>query len=136
MAESWAYRPLPGRVGAMTRTEKARRIQAILDEYIPDVPIPLAHHDPFTLWIAVLLSAQCTDVRVNVVTPRLCARAPTPAAMAKLSQHEILSYIRSCGLGPAKSKAIRALAQLLVARHGGAVPDSFHALEALPGVGH
>src|SRR5260221_6973886 len=100
MAKSGAYPPLPGRLGPMTRAEKALRIQAILDEYIPDVPIPLTHHDPFTLLIAVLLSAQCTDVRVNVVTPRLFARAPTPAAMAKLSRHEILSYIRSCGLAP------------------------------------
>ena len=120
----------------MTRAEKAVRIQAILDQYVPDVPIPLAHQDPFTLLIAVLLSAQCTDARVNLVTPRLFARAATPAAMAKLSQDEILSYVRSCGLAPAKSKAIKALAQLLVERHGGAVPHGFAALEALPGVGH
>jgi endonuclease III len=120
----------------MTRAEKALRIQAVLDEYIPDVPIPLAHQDPFTLLIAVLLSAQCTDARVNLVTPRLFARAATPAAMAKLSRQTILSYIRSCGLAPAKSKAIKALAQILVDRHGGAVPDGFAALEALPGVGH
>jgi endonuclease-3 len=120
----------------MTRAEKALRIQAVLDEYLPDVPIPLAHHDPFTLLIAVLLSAQCTDARVNLVTPRLFARASTPAAMAKLSRQTILSHIRSCGLAPAKSKAIKALAQILVERHDGAVPEGFAALEALPGVGH
>jgi endonuclease III len=120
----------------MTRGEKAARIQAILDELVPDVPIPLVHQDPFTLLVAVLLSAQCTDARVNLVTPRLFQRAATPAAMARLSQREILSYIRSCGLAPAKSKAIKALSALLVEQHGGAVPDTFAALEALPGVGH
>jgi len=120
----------------MTRADKATRIQAILDELVPEVPIPLAHQDPFTLLIAVLLSAQCTDARVNLVTPRLFARAATPAAMARLSQKDILSYVRSCGLAPAKSKAIKALSGILVERHGGAVPDSFAALEALPGVGH
>ncbi len=120
----------------MTRAEKASRIAAILDQYVPDVPIPLAHQDPFTLLIAVLLSAQCTDARVNQVTPALFARASTPQAMAALSQAQILSYIRSCGLAPGKSKAIKALAQALLERHGGAVPDDFASLEALPGVGH
>jgi endonuclease-3 len=120
----------------MTRAEKAARIAAVLDQYVPDVPIPLAHQDPFTLLIAVLLSAQCTDARVNQVTPALFARAATPAAMAALSRAEILSYIRSCGLAPGKSKAIKALAQTLLERHGGEVPGSFAALEALPGVGH
>ena len=120
----------------MTRAEKAARIQAILDQLHPEVPIPLAHRDAFTLLIAVLLSAQCTDARVNLVTPRLFARARTAAAMAKLPEKEILELIRSCGLAPAKAKAIKALSQLLVERHGAAVPDSFDALEALPGVGH
>ena len=120
----------------MTRAEKAARIQAILDELHAEVPIPLAHRDPFTLLVAVLLSAQCTDARVNLVTPRLFARARTPAAMAKLPEREILALIRSCGLAPAKAKAIKRLAGTLVAQYGGAVPQSFAALEALPGVGH
>jgi endonuclease-3 len=120
----------------VNRADKAARIQAILDQLHPEVPIPLAHQDPFTLLIAVLLSAQCTDARVNLVTPRLFARARTPAAMAKLSEREILTLIRSCGLAPAKAKAIKALSKMLVEQHGGVVPDSFDALEALPGVGH
>lgn len=120
----------------MTRAEKAERIQAILDRLYPEVPIPLAHEDAFTLLIAVLLSAQCTDARVNLVTPHLFARARTPAAMARLSEAQILSIIRSCGLAPAKAKAIRALSRLLIEQHGGAVPSTFAALEALPGVGH
>jgi len=120
----------------MTRAQKAVRIQEILDRLYPDAPIPLAHRDPFTLLIAVVLSAQCTDVRVNLVTPPLFARAPTAAAMAKLSQREILAIIRSCGLAPAKSKAIKALSRILVERHAGAVPSDPAALEELPGVGH
>jgi endonuclease-3 len=120
----------------MIRAEKAARIQAILDQLYPDVPIPLAHRDPFTLLVAVVLSAQCTDARVNLVTPRLFARAPTAAAMAKLSQRQILSLIRSCGLAPAKSKALKALSRILIERHGGAVPSDMAALEELPGVGH
>jgi endonuclease III len=120
----------------MTRAEKAARIQNILAELYPQPPIPLAHRDPYTLLIAVLLSAQCTDARVNLVTPRLFARARTPAAMAALSEQDILALIRSCGLAPAKAKAIRALSQQLVERHGGRVPADFEALEALPGVGH
>jgi endonuclease III len=120
----------------MTRAEKAVQIRAILDELYPEVPIPLAHRDPFTLLIAVLLSAQCTDARVNLVTPRLFARAATPAAMAKLSERAILALIRSCGLAPSKAKAIKALSRMLLERHGGKVPADFAALEALPGVGH
>ncbi|MGH7786803.1 MAG: endonuclease III [Candidatus Binatia bacterium] len=120
----------------MTRAAKAARIQAMLAELYPDAPIPLDHRDPYTLLIAVLLSAQCTDARVNQVTPALFARAATPAAMARLSEGQILTLIRSCGLAPAKAKAIRALSQLLVARHDGRVPQSFAELEALPGVGH
>ncbi len=120
----------------MKRAEKAERIQKILDRIYPEPPIPLDHGDAFTLLIAVLLSAQCTDARVNQVTPALFARASTPAEMAKLSADEVLAFIRSCGLAPQKSKAIARLARILVDEHGGAVPKSFEALEALPGVGH
>lgn len=118
------------------RAEKARRIQAILDELFPDPEVPLDHRDPFTLLVAVVLSAQCTDARVNLVTPALFARAGTPRQMAGLGEREILGYIRTCGLAPGKSKALRALAAILVERHGGCVPADFAALEALPGVGH
>jgi endonuclease-3 len=120
----------------MTRKEKAARIQAILDELYPQPPIPLAHRDPFTLLIAVLLSAQTTDKRVNLVTPELFARASTPEAMARLSVAEIHAIIRTCGLAPAKAKAIHALSRILVEKHGGKVPADIEALEALPGVGH
>ena len=120
----------------MKRQDKAKRIQQILDEHFADPPIPLLHEDPFTLLISVLLSAQCTDVRVNQVTPVLFAHARTPASMQRLSAATIRSIIRPCGLSPQKSKAIRALSQLLVAEHGGQVPRSFGALERLPGVGH
>jgi endonuclease-3 len=120
----------------VTRADKARRIQAVLDELYPQADVPLAHADPFTLLVAVVLSAQCTDVRVNQVTPDLFARAATPAAMAKLGAPRIRGLIRSCGLAPAKAKNIAALSRILVERHGGRVPDDFAALEALPGVGH
>ncbi len=120
----------------MTRAEKARRVLVVLDEKIPEVPIPLGHRDPFTLLIAVLLSAQTTDARVNLVTPALFERAPTPASMAELSVEEILEYIKTCGLAPTKAANIRRLAHILVEEHGGAVPRSFEELEALPGVGH
>lgn len=120
----------------MRRAEKARRIQAILDSLLPDVPIPLTHSDPYTLLVAVLLSAQCTDERVNRVTPRLFALAANPRAMAALSAGEIESVIRPCGLAPGKSRAIRDLSAILVRDYGGAVPQSFAELEALPGVGH
>ncbi|MEO8602214.1 MAG: endonuclease III [bacterium] len=120
----------------MTRHEKAARIQVVLNELHPETPIPLAHGDPFTLLVAVVLSAQCTDARVNLVTPRLFARAGTPAALARLSEPDILDDIRSCGLAPSKAKNLKALATLLVERHGGQVPADFAALEALPGVGH
>jgi endonuclease-3 len=119
----------------MTKAEKAARIQAILDELYPEPPIPLDHRDPFTLLIAVLLSAQTTDVRVNLVTPALFARASTPAAMAKLDVEEIHSLIRTCGLAPAKARHIRALSEILVERHRGRVPQTLEELEALPGVG-
>ena len=120
----------------MKRQDKAKRIEQILDEHFADPPIPLAHEDPFTLLISVLLSAQCTDVRVNQVTPVLFARARTPASMQRLPAATIRSIIRPCGLSPQKSKAIRALSQLLVAEHGGQVPRNLDDLERLPGVGH
>ena len=120
----------------MKRAEKAERIQKILDRLYPLPPIPLRHRDPFTLLIAVLLSAQCTDERVNRVTPALFAEAPTASAMAKLPVARIRQLIRSCGLAPSKAKNISALSKMLVVEHGGRVPESFEALEALPGVGH
>jgi endonuclease-3 len=118
------------------RAEKARRIQAILGELFPELGVPLAHEDPFTLLVAVVLSAQCTDARVNQVTPGLFARARTPQAMARLPVARIQSLIRSCGLAPSKARNLRALSRLLLERHGGQVPKSFAELEALPGVGH
>ena len=120
----------------MTRAEKARRIGAILDERIPETEAPLDHGDPYTLLVAVLLSAQCTDARVNQVTPALFARASTPDAMAKLRVSEIQRMIRSCGLAPAKAKNIRALSVLLRDEYDGEVPADLDALESLPGVGH
>lgn len=120
----------------MTRTERARHVQRRLDELFPDPPIPLRHRDPFTLLVAVVLSAQCTDARVNQVTPALFARAATPAAIARLGAPAIDAIVRPCGLSPRKAQAIAALSQLLVERHGGTVPADFAALEALPGVGH
>ena len=120
----------------MTRAERARRIGEILDRIYPGPPIPLQHRDPFTLLVAVLLSAQTTDAQVNRCTPALFARASTPRRMAKLSVEEILSTIRSCGLAPSKAKNIKRLAELLIERHGGKVPHDIDALEALPGVGH
>ena len=120
----------------MKRSEKAKRIGAILDELYPLPPIPLAHEDPFTLLVAVVLSAQTTDAQVNKVTPALFAKAKTPRAMAKLSVDEILGAIRSCGLAPGKAKNIKRLAEILVEEHGGKVPDDMESLEKLPGVGH
>lgn len=108
----------------------------LLDELYPDPAIPLAHSDPFTLLVAVLLSAQTTDARVNLVTPSLFARAATPAEMARVPVREIHDLIKTCGLAPQKAKNVRALSELLVTRHGGEVPSSFEELEALPGVGH
>jgi len=118
------------------RIDKAARILAILDELYPELPIPLSHEDPFTLLVAVVLSAQTTDDRVNLVTPGLFAKARTPAAMAKLSLPEILAEIRSCGLAPGKAKNLKALSEILVREHAGVVPPDMEALEALPGVGH
>jgi endonuclease-3 len=115
---------------------KAAEIARILEEYFPEVLIPLEHWNPYTLIIAVVLSAQCTDERVNKITPLLFAKAETPEEMIKLSVDEILEIVRPCGLGPAKSKAIFGLSKILVEKYGGSVPATFEELEALPGVGH
>ena len=120
----------------MTKQEKADNIAIILDELYPTTPIPLEHGDPYTLLVAVLLSAQCTDVRVNQVTPLLFAKAATPFDMVKLEVSEIKDIIRPCGLSPRKSQAIFDLSNILIDKHGGEVPQSFEDLEALPGVGH
>ncbi|MEM7306092.1 MAG: endonuclease III [Planctomycetota bacterium] len=120
----------------MKRAEKAERIQAVLDDLIAEVEVPLDHRDPFTLLIAVLLSAQCTDKKVNEVTPFLFERAATPAEMVELSVEEIRAIIKPCGLSPAKSKAIAGLSRILLEDHDGEVPRSFEELEELPGVGH
>lgn len=120
----------------MTKSDRARLVHRRLDEFFPDPPIPLDHRDPFTLLVAVLLSAQCTDARVNQVTPALFARAATPAAMARLPVAAVDAIVRPCGLAPRKAHAIVALSQLLLDHHGGTVPADFAALEALPGVGH
>jgi endonuclease-3 len=120
----------------LPRAEKAQRIQEILDRLHPETPIPLDHADAFTLLVAVVLSAQTTDRKVNEVTPALFARAPTPQAMAALEVEEIRRLIREVGLAPAKAKALQGLSALLLERHGGEVPRGYEALEALPGVGH
>lgn len=120
----------------MTRAERAAAIQSGLEELYPKVPIPLDHTDAYTLLVAVLLSAQCTDVRVNQITPRLFALARTPQAMMKVPVAEIQEIIRPCGLSPRKAAAISELSRIIVEQHGGEVPADFEALEALPGVGH
>ena len=120
----------------MRQAERAALILRRLDELYPETPVPLDHSDPFTLLVAVLLSAQCTDRKVNEVTPALFAAGPDPAAMAALSEETILAHIRQLGLARTKAKNVRRLAELLLERHGGEVPASFEALEALPGVGH
>lgn len=108
----------------------------MLEELFPQVDIPLDHEDPYTLLVAVVLSAQCTDARVNTITPLLFAKAHTPEQMCALSVEEIREIIKPCGLSPAKSKAIAGLSRILCEKHGGAVPQTFEELEALPGVGH
>ena len=120
----------------MTRQQRADLVARRLAELYPAPAIPLAHHDPYTLLVAVLLSAQCTDKRVNEVTPALFARAGDAAAMASVPVSEIQAIVRPCGLAPQKARAIRGLSEILAARHGGAVPRDWDALEALPGVGH
>lgn len=119
-----------------TKQERADFIRAKLQRLYPQPPIPLQHKDPYTLLIAVLLSAQCTDARVNQVTPALFALANNPFDMAKASVAKIKAIIKPCGLSPQKSKAISNLSKILVEQHGGHVPDNYKDLEALPGVGH
>ncbi|HEU0033133.1 MAG TPA: endonuclease III [Kofleriaceae bacterium] len=118
------------------RKERAAKILEILDRLHPDVEMFLDHGDAFQLLVATILSAQCTDARVNLVTPALFAAAPDARAMAKLGADGILPYIRTCGLAPGKAKNIAAMSQILVEQHGGQVPHDLQALEALPGVGH
>jgi endonuclease-3 len=120
----------------MTKKEKAQYIQTELEKLYPETPVPLDHTDAYTLLIAVLLSAQCTDERVNTITPLLFSKANTPQKMVLLSVAEIKEIIRPCGLSPAKSKAIHRLSELLLELHEGQVPASFESLEFLPGVGH
>ncbi len=120
----------------MTKAEKAKFVIKTLDEIYPTIPIPLDHKDPYTLLIAVLMSAQSTDVRVNLITPLLFERADNPKMMVKLDIDEIREIIKPVGLSPAKAKAIHGLSQILLDKHNGEVPDNFEDLEALPGVGH
>ena len=120
----------------MTKTEKVNFVIKTLNNLYPEIPIPLNHKDPYTLLIAVLLSAQCTDVRVNQITPILFAKADNPYDMIKMSVEEIKAIIRPCGLSPMKSKGIHGLSHILIEKHQGKVPQSFKALEALPAVGH
>jgi endonuclease-3 len=120
----------------MNKKERADYIQKRLQELYPETPIPLAHRDAYTLLIAVLLSAQCTDKRVNEITPWLFAEADTPEAMVCLPVERIREIIKPCGLSPRKSQAIFELSRILLDQHDGQVPDNFEALEALPGVGH
>ncbi len=119
-----------------TKQERAAWIDRRLAELYPETPVPLVHRDPFTLLIAVLLSAQCTDKRVNLTTPALFALADTPAKMAALTVAQIDAIVRPCGLAPRKAQAIAGLSRMLIEQHGGAVPNTFEALEELPGVGH
>ena len=123
-------------VAAVLKKERAALVLQRLNEHYPEPPVPLDHSDPFTLLIAVLLSAQCTDKKVNEVTPSLFAAGPDPVAMASLEEEEILGHIRQLGLARTKAKNVRRLAEILIEKHGRQVPQSFEALEALPGVGH
>lgn len=120
----------------MRKKERAAVVLERLSQHYPETPIPLDHHDPYTLLIAVLLSAQCTDKMVNTVTPALWKLADNPFDMSQRSEADILNVIRKLGLAPKKSKAIRELSQILCDRHGGEVPADMEALKALPGVGH
>ena len=120
----------------MTKQERVNFIIQKLQEFYPKIPIPLDHKDPYTLLVAVLLSAQCTDVRVNQITPILFAKADNPFDMVKLSIEEIKEIIRPCGLSPMKSKGIYGLSKILIDKYNGEVPQSFEALEELPAVGH
>ena len=120
----------------LSKKTKAKRIAKMLEEFYPETPIPLDHQDPYTLLVAVLLSAQCTDERVNKVTPFLFEKADTPQEMVTLEVDEIKAIIRPCVLSPRKSTAIHRLSEIILEEHNGEVPQSFEALEALPGVGH
>ncbi len=120
----------------MKRKEKAERIQAMLEELYPETPVPLDHESPFQLLIAVLMSAQTTDLKVNQVTPELFKKGPTPEKMSVLEVSTIQSLIREVGLAPTKAKNIKRLSELLIERHQGDIPSTFEELEALPGVGH
>lgn len=120
----------------MTKAEKVSFVIKSLEDLYPETPIPLDHKDPYTLLIAVLLSAQCTDERVNKITPLLFAKADNPWDMVKMTQEEIKGIIRPCGLSPMKSKGIYGLSHILIDEYQGEVPASFEALEALPAVGH
>lgn len=120
----------------LSKKEKLHFITETLENFYPEVPIPLDHKDSYTLLIAVLLSAQCTDERVNKITPSLFAAADNPLDMSQLDASFIEDIIRPCGLSPRKSKAIHELSKILLEKHGGQVPESFEDLEALPGVGH
>jgi endonuclease-3 len=120
----------------MTKKERASYLLDRLEQLYPETPIPLDHKDPFTLLVAVLLSAQCTDARVNTVTPALFALADNPHDMSRVPVEKVREIIRPCGLSPRKSAAIVELSRLLVEHHQGVVPQDFAALEALPGVGH
>jgi endonuclease-3 len=120
----------------MKRKEKAERIQKMLEELYPETPVPLDHETPFQLLVAVLMSAQTTDLKVNQVTPELFNQGPTPEKMALLEVSQIQSLIREVGLAPTKAKNIKRLSELLLERHHGEIPNTFEDLEALPGVGH
>ena len=120
----------------MTKSQQAAFVINTLDELYPSIPIPLDHKDPYTLLIAVLMSAQSTDVRVNLITPLLFERADNPKMMVKLDIDEIREIIKPVGLSPAKAKAIHGLSEILLEKHNGEVPQTFEELEALPGVGH
>ena len=120
----------------MNKKERVAFVAETLERLYPETPVPLDHTDPYTLLIAVLLSAQCTDERVNKITPHLFERANTPQQMVLLSIDEIREIIKPCGLSPFKSKAIHGLSEILIEKYEGEVPQSFEALEALPGVGH
>jgi endonuclease-3 len=121
---------------SMLKQQRADHVRRRLQELYPETPIPLDHEDPYTLLIAVLLSAQCTDVRVNLVTPALFKLANNPRDMMRVPVERIQAIIRPCGLSPRKSTAISELSKILVEKHGSEVPQDFEALEALPGVGH
>ena len=124
------------KMSRISKKEKAEAIAQILEELYPEVPIPLDHKDPYTLLVAVLLSAQCTDARVNKVTPHLFELADNPYDMANVPVEDIKAIIRPCGLSPRKSQAISDLSNILINQYGGEVPPDMAALETLPGVGH